>query len=413
MKRVARTVTSKEDINFLLSINEEETTKLSFIMECFGEFDGKERFDPYDLVIIPPNSYGPEGNKNENAFTTTVGLWVFNKCFIEKELFDIFGYINEPITKKKFGKINTKLSHSVIEDKISLDALKHFILKTQKYQPYCNILCHSITESMMEIPSKLADKKKKLFEKYKTELDNNDPITSEKIEKELLDDCKEILKDDPSMDMINSGSKITWENNFKNMFVMRGAVKEADPTKGGFKIIKSNFMEGVTAEDYTDFANSLTGGPYSRAKKTEVGGAWEKLFVKAFQHIHVLPDGTDCHTKRVLTVKLTESNIQDYWIYSYIVEGNKYIELTSDLIDKYVGKTVKIRFSGLCEEKTGICSICAGHLFNRIGMNQVGVSTYQIPSVIKVKSMKAFHDGTVKVTDMEDYGLMKVFGLEE
>jgi hypothetical protein len=43
----------------------------------------------------------------------------------------------------------------------------------------------------------------------------------------------------------------------------------------------------------------------------------------------------------------------------------------------------------------------------------VGIASYQVFSIIKNKSMKAFHDGTVKVTDLEkEYGLNKVFGLE-
>ena len=98
-------------------------------------------------------------------------------------------------------------------------------------------------------------------------------------------------------------------------------------------------------------------------------------------------------------------------MYSYIIEGNNLVEITSDNMNKYIGKTVKLRYSGLCESKEGICSKCAGHLFNRIGLNEVGLASYQICSVIKNISMKAFHDSTVKVTNIEKkYGLNKVFG---
>ena len=95
-----------------------------------------------------------------------------------------------------------------------------------------------------------------------------------------------------------------------------------------------------------------------------------------------------------------------------MVENGKLVELTSQNMDKYIGKEVKFRFSALCESKEGICSKCSGHLFNRIGLNEVGIAAYQICSIIKNKSMKAFHDGTVKVTNIEtDYGLDKIFGL--
>ena len=250
-----------------------------------------------------------------------------------------------------------------------------------------------------------------LFNKYKKELDANDPVTAQKIEKELLAECEENLKDDEFMDLIRSGARMSWGNNFKNMFVMRGAVKEFDPTKPGFSVMKSNFTEGISKEDYSTFANSLINGPYSRAKKTEVGGAWEKMFVRAFQHLRALPEGTDCGTKRYLKLTLTKDNIED-WIYSYVVEGGKLVELVSDNLDSYIGKTVNLRYSGFCESKDGICSKCSGHLFNRIGLTEVGIASYQICSVIKNISMKAFHDGTVKVINIEDsYGLDKIFGL--
>ena len=91
MKRTSKRITSKEDIDFLLAVTEDEACKLSFIMDCFGKFGDKERFQPFDIVDIPIGSYGPEGKKNKNVFTTTVGIWIFNKAFIEKELFDLFG----------------------------------------------------------------------------------------------------------------------------------------------------------------------------------------------------------------------------------------------------------------------------------------------------------------------------------
>ena len=257
------------------------------------------------------------------------------------------------------------------------------------------------------------EKLEELYKKYKEQIDAGDEIVGTKMEQELLDFATEYLKNDPSMDMFLSGARGSIGNNFKNMFVYRGAVKESDPKKGGYSIIKSNFADGITREDYADFANSLTGGPYSRAKKTEVGGAWEKMFVRAFQHLRVLPDGTDCGTHRTLPITLTNDNISD-WMYSYIMENGKPVELTSDIAKKYIGKTVNMRFSGLCESPKGICSICAGHLFNRIGLNEVGIASYAMCSVLKNISMKAFHDGVVRLTDIEkDYGLDKIFGLNE
>lgn len=413
-KRFSNKITDPKDIEYLVGIKEEECTKLSFAMDMFGDFDDKRRFNTYDTVTIPSGSYGPEGNKNINPINTTVGIWVFNKAFIEKELFDLFGYINKPITSKVFKEINKKMSYAVMEDKLPLDAIKRYIMKTEKFQPYCNILSTSITENMLSVPKAIAKKKQELLKKYEKELATNDPIVSQKIEKELIEECKILLKDDPSVDMINSGAKIDWGNNFKNMFVMRGASKNPDPLNpnGDYTIIKSDFMTGIAPDEYAAFADSLTAGPYARAKKTADGGAMEKIFVKALEHLYILPAGSDCGTKRTKSVTLTKDNIDD-WMYSYIVEsGNRLVELTSDNRDSYLGKKVKFRYSGLCESKKGICNKCAGNLFTRLGIKNVGVASYVIPASIKLKSMKTFHDSTIKIFDMGDYGYNKIFGYE-
>jgi hypothetical protein len=38
-------------------------------------------------------------------------------------------------------------------------------------------------------------------------------------------------------------------------------------------------------------AKSMTEGPYKRGVKTQVGGYWEKLFLRAFQHLTLGPHG--------------------------------------------------------------------------------------------------------------------------
>ena len=104
-KRKSKTITNPDEIKALVDLKEEDIT-LSFIMETFGEFDGKRKYNPYDIVTIPANSYGPNPQKkNKIPFTTTVGLFIYNKFFFENELFDLFHYINESVNDDIFGDI--------------------------------------------------------------------------------------------------------------------------------------------------------------------------------------------------------------------------------------------------------------------------------------------------------------------
>lgn len=407
--RKAKEITNKELIEELLSLTEDDCLTLSTIINLLGDFGDGEKFKTYDYFLVPANTYGKD-KKNKKAFYTTVGLWIFNKAFIEQDLFEIFQYINEPITKKYHGKINKELSYAVMEDRISLEVLKRFEMKVQKFMPLVSILSASYTDKMLTITADINKKKKELLKKYDQEIKNSDPKIMNQIEAELLEYSKELLKDDPSMDMFNSGARASFGNNFKNMFVSKGAIKNPDPNKGGYDLITSSYMDGITKEEYPAFAASLSAGPYSRAKKTETGGYWEKLFLKAFQHLKLLPAGSDCGTSRTLKVHLTDNNI-DEWMYSYIVDGSRLVELTSENRSRYLNKEVKFRFTALCEAKDGhFCNKCAGNLFYRLGIVNIGATTPQIPSKIKNLLMKKFHDSVINFSEID---IEKAFGFKK
>lgn len=407
--RRSREITNPKEIEYFLNLTQTQLESLSFIMETFGTIGGKRKYNPYDIITIPPNSYGPEGHRNKNSFVTTVGRWVFNKCFIEQDLFDVFHYINKPVDKKIMGFISDEISYAVLENRVPLDALKKYLMRTQKFQPYSNILCSGFTIKMLTMSSRIKSKKNELLKKYAEDLKDEDKkvYASDKIEKELLSYSKDILKEDPSMDMYNSGAKGSFGNNFKNIFVMRGAIKDPDPVKG-YDIATSNLIDGISRDDYAVMSKSLANGPYSRSKKTQIGGYWEKLFLQAFQHLVLAPKGSDCGTKRTISININKDTI-GLIMYNYIVEKDgSLVELTSQNRDKYMGKTVRMRFSSLCERDDGkICNHCAGNMFYRVGFENIGTATPQVASKIKNISLKAFHDSTVKLHPID---LDKAFG---
>ena len=404
-KRKSKIITNKEDIDYLINLSYNEVLKTSFIMKMFGNFKGKQKYNPYDIVTLPAGCYKLGNSLNKKPFTTTVGLWVFNKCFIEEELSQLLGYINTPMTKKMFSKVNDTISYAILEDDLDISVLKKYIKKCQKYQPYVHILTPNHTMAMLLIVDSIKSKKAELLKKYDSRIKSGDEKIVDEIQEQLLSYAKDILQDDPSLDMYNSGAKGTWDNNFKNLFVMRGAIKDPDPTKG-YNIITSSYMEGISKEEYSKFANSLAAGPYARGKKTEVGGYWEKLFFAALQHLKALPEGSDCGTKKYITITLTDDVIKSN-MYNYIIEGNRLIELNSKNMNSYKGKTVKMRFSSVCESKNGFCNKCLGNLFYKLNVVNVGAATPQLAAKLKLTSMKSFHDASIRLRTLD---VKKAFG---
>lgn len=411
-KRVSKTITDKDEINYLCSLKENDITT-TLIMELFADFKKRQKYNPYDIITVPIGMYGgPIPNsktekRNRNAFTTTVGRLIFNKYFIESEpeLLAFIGYKNENVSGKVFGKLFDDIGYAVMEDEISMDVYKKFCKKGQKFMPYVSILSPNHSDNMLTITKKLNVRKAKLLKENKEAIDNGDVMILDKISKELLDYAEELMQGDPAMDMFDSGAGGSFGNNFKNIFVMRGSVQDPDPRKS-YNIITSNYLDGISKEEYSRIANTLAAGPYSRSKKTELGGYWEKLFLYAFQHIVLLEPGSDCGTTRHIEMDVTDKNIGDI-MYSYVIKQNGELEeITSKNKDKFIGKIVKLRFSSMCEAKNGICNKCAGNMFYRLGIRNVGASTPQIPSRLKVLSMKLFHDDQLTFAEMDP---MKAF----
>lgn len=401
-KRTTSVITDQSIIDSVCDIDPKDIT-FSYVAELFGEFNGKVKANPYDLITVPKGKYGiPESKRGVNTkpFTTTIGKLIFNKIYIQQNptIYEYFGWINDDVTGKVFKKLYKQIGYLRLENVVSLEDMKRFIMSTQFTMSFIQFLSPSFTDDMLLSSKKINKEKERLLRENKAALDAGDIKVQDKIQKELLAYAKDLLKDDPSMDTFNSGGGGDFNNNFKNMFIMKGTVRDPDPNKS-YNFITSNYIDGVSEDEYAMLANSLAEGPYSRSKKTETGGYWEKLFVYAFQHLVLLEPGSDCGTKRYIEEYITEDNI-DTMMYNYAIEGNKLVEITSENRSSFIGRRVKLRFSSLCEAKNGFCNKCAGNLYYRLGIRKVGVITPQIPSRLKNIAMKSFHNSQVELVDM-------------
>jgi len=406
--RISKKITDPELLKVFLNLTEKDITS-SFIYDLFGEFNGVAKCNPYDLIDIPAGYYGPENKKNKNKFTTTVGLWIYNKWFIEQELFDMFGYINETVNGGKIEDINQELSYALMEDRIPVQTLKNYLMKTQLVMQFVTVLAPNYSEEMLTITTKITKRKNELIKKYQKDLDAGDTVIAKQIEDELIAYAKELLQDDPALDSFISGARGNINNNFKNMFIWKGATRDPNPdAKQEFRIATSNYMEGISRDEYSLYCNSGIEGAYSRGKKTEHGGYLENLTTMAYQDLILDEPGTDCGTDKHIEVELTKKNINQYMYNNIIGPNGKLIELNSQNMDKYIGKKVKMRMAYLCSHEHP-CNACAGNFYYKLGIKNIGLTLMQVFSIYKNKSMKAFHDSTVQLTEIDT---MKAFGLK-
>ena len=304
--------------------------------------------------------------------------------------------------------MNQELSFALMEDRIPVKALKDYLMKTQLVMQYVIVLSPNYSETLLTITKAINPLKNRLIKEHRRELESGNTLVADQIEKELIDYAMKTLGDDPAMDIILSQARTTM-NNFKNLFIWKGVTRNPDPNaKNEYRVATSNYMDGIKPEEYSLYSNSGIEGAYSRGKKTEDGGYLENLATRAYQDIILDEPGTDCGTSRCIEVVLDKSNYVKY-IYNNIIGRNgKLIELTSQNAPEFFGKKVKMRMAYLCKNEKP-CAACAGNFFYRLGKRNVGLMEMQVFSIFKNKSMKAFHDSTVGLTEIDT---MKAFGLK-
>ena len=103
----------------------------------------------------------------------------------------------------------------------------------------------------------------------------------------------------------------------------------------------------------------------------------------------------DCGTKHYLSIVIPK-DLKSMFLYRFIIDGAKLVELTPENIDKYVDKEVKLRSPMLCKGDT-ICEHCAGTLFKRMDLKDCGLVASNMTGSLLNLSMKKMHDSTVKI----------------
>jgi hypothetical protein len=393
---------SNEYKQYLLSITPDDIDKnfieSNFVDTCEKTKDGSVKVIPSkvkttDTFVLEKGEYF-----NTEKITTGVGMFIFNKFLIEESFKDVVGYINEPVTDSVMGMIDAKLSDALLNDKITVQERVTFLDKLEWISKQFNsVLTSSFTMKTIKPVKKVIDRRDALIKQNKERLDNGDVTAAVEIESEVLKLAKEELKDDPGMDLYNSGARGSFKNNYKSNSIMKGPV--FNPTTGKWDFVGKSFIEGIEKKDIPTCANSVVTGAYPKAVGTQVGGYQSKQFLAAFQGVVLDEKGSDCGTSLYLDILLTKDMKRDV-LYRYIVEGKKLTLLTDENIDKYIGTRVKLRSPMFCKGDK-LCSKCAGVMFEKLGITNIGLTTTKVTSTLMNLNMKKFHDSTVSLLPID------------
>lgn len=389
---------TQTDINYLLSIKSEDID-LDLLKDLLAYRANKNpRFDIKDTFILRKGLL-----KNNEDIKTTVGKYLFNKFIVDSPECKYFNYINYPMTQKAIEKMENKMAAYLLEDKITVDDFANYLNK-MIWLGYSmtNFLTASMSLNIILPNKKVEERKNELIEKNKSKIEDVDLNTIISMEDELLNVAKSELKNDPSMQLYDSGSRGNFGNNYKQSSVMRGIIKPLDPN-AKWVFSSSNLVDGINPEERYAYADIETQAFYSRAVATQGGGYESKKLSSALQLSILDDDDTDCHTKKYLSIILNDDNI-DLFKYRFIVEGNGLVMLDDNNMNKYKGKLVKIRSPLFCLGDK-ICNCCAGNLYRYLGIKYAGLTSNVIGTTITNKALKKFHDLSIHLNEIniEDY----------
>ena len=363
--------------------------------------DSPPKYHVDDMIII-----GPEQSPfvKENS-STTCGIYLFNKFILEP--LKIFGYVNKPFGKKELDALEDGISDGLMQKDLTTEQVAEFIDRLQFLLggPLAHLINPSINPDIMTLPPQAAALKKKLLAENKAGIEANDPQTSSKIEKEVTKVAMDWMneRNDPSLSFFKSGA-IDPYNNYRTMFVMKGAVKDntgESPT--GYKIVTSEYDNGITKEDMPKIADTVVTSSYNSGVATQDSGYMGKKYNTILQRVKLLERGSDCKTPDTFQTVITNRHL-----YRYIMENGKPICLTPEVIDKYKGKVCKLRSPLHCHAKDPYyCNICMGDRLYDIGVHNVGLTVSILSGATLNAALKTKHNVTVGTYTIKEEDILK------
>lgn len=391
---------SPEKKQYLLSIKKEDIDA-ELILDIFANHattkDGKfvnvpSKFKSNDTFYLEKGEYF-----NKERVLTNVGLFMYNKILIEGDFEDIVGYVNTPIDGDVHASIEKKLTAALKDDKITVDQFVKYLNTLQWLTMQFNsVLATSFTLDTITPNKKVIAERDKLLKANADKLASGDIKIAVDIEKKLTAMAKEELKNDPGIELYDSKARGKFANAYKNMQIMKGPVY----AQGKWRVVTHNFAEGLEKEDMTMYANSMIAGQYPKSVGTQIAGYLFKRITSGFQAVSADAKGTDCKTPNTLDILLTPTLRKDM-IDRYIVDGGKYVLLSEDVIDKYIGKHINLRSVLYCRGGSKKCNICLGDIYYKLGIENVGLATSKLASTILNLNMKKFHDASANLYDID------------
>lgn len=370
------------------------TTKTLLIKNFTSTFDetakkiikSEFRFNDFLNLTKDNNPHGLELKEQ-----TTIGRYIANLFLFPPVYFEKYGYENVALDKSNYNRITGNVNDLMLNNHIdSRDFADYNDRLMWLGNTLTSISGNSFDSKSLVLHPKVEEKLKQFLSSPKEKL--IDPKYVQDNEREIISLVEKYMGDQGLVDIIKSGSKGNFSNNFKNLALFRGIVD------GEF--IPNDLANGNDINAYMKLGKNAVEGSAARALHTANGGYSSKLLANAYNSLELGED--DCGTKEYLIVNSMDRpqlfNLR--YVKLFNDRKAKFEVMKPELHSKYKNKKVLVRSPLYCKSDN-ICGKCFGdlHKYNGIKKN-LSVYTTSLSADIMNKSMKAFHDLTSKYTEI-------------
>lgn len=354
----------------------------------------KARHQTWDHFTIPKGYFYPDQPESE----TTIGRFLFNKYVLEGAgVIAATGIQLQILNKSGIGDVDNLIGQLYMDDKINRPQFNAYVDRRDNLGYWLNgMLAHTISLIFAKPLKQVEKRKRELYKQYAEEIEAGDINIMSAIEKELVELAKNLLKDDPGFDLYASGD-LDFGNNYKNNSILKGPI--INKLTGGYDFIGNAFMDGIEIKDVPAHANSILTGQFPASIATKDSGYMGKKLLALLQMMEVDEHGTDCGTKNLIPIIITDTNKNDL-VYTYHEVGGQLQLLTRENIGSMVGKKIMMRSPMSCTTQK-ICSKCAGELFYKLGIKQAGLFATQLSHSALNLALKSKHNSLVSLYSID------------
>lgn len=341
--------------------------------------------------------------RNGKTIDTTIGQLIINKVIFGR-LWDNknFDYV-KLMTEKKFVGLIKHIKQLCIEGMVEVPDVKRIV------DMYCEFTLRAATiynagctSEMLNTDAEFKAYRDKCFDEVREDIIKNADIhLLEKTINKVIEFAKEHYKDNDMIELYESGGKSNWNGDFAAMQIALGGLSSIASDKP--EIVLQALSDGIPFSELAAFSNSGMRGAIDRGNETALGGEQYKNITNAAQSIMGFKG--DCGSTEG---ELTTCDDRELLYNRFVIEKNGSLtKITTQNVDKYLGKEIKLRSPFHCRTKNGhFCSTCAGETpfaLTKSDTVNLGLFISDIASKILNMFLLATHESVMKVFDIKNF----------